>query len=134
MLVMRIFINVIVIITNDKVTGGWEQLVHFLKETSSVCFLGSGLNCTFHWKAQLLIFSKSEFNFFADISISWTFEKIELSSARILHIDVTPSRRSFIKIKNRRGPNTDPCEIPKFIFLQAFDHLTLLFAHDYFYD
>ena len=40
------------------------------KITSFSCLLRSGLNYIFHWKAHLLIFSKSEFNYFANISIS----------------------------------------------------------------
>ena len=32
--------------------------------------------------------------------------------ATILHIDVIPSGRLFMKIKNKRGPNTDPCGTP----------------------
>ena len=89
------------------------------KITSFACLLGSGLNCIFHRKTHLLIFSKSEFNCFADISISQTFEKKEVSSAKI------PSGRSFMKIQTKRGPNTDPCGTPNF------SHLILLFVYDY---
>ena len=53
-----------------KATGGWELLFLFLEKiTSFACLLGPGLNCIFHWKAHLLIFSKLEFNSFADMSI-----------------------------------------------------------------
>ena len=45
------------------------------------------------------------------------FEKSEVSSAKILHIDIIPSGESFIYIKNKRGPNTDPCGTLEFIFL-----------------
>ena len=40
------------------------------KITSFPCLLGLGLNYIFHWKAHLLVFPKSEFDSFADISIS----------------------------------------------------------------
>ena len=54
-----------------KATGGWELFFVFLEKiTLFACLLGSGLNCNFHWKTHLLVFSKSEFNSFADISIS----------------------------------------------------------------
>ena len=54
-----------------KATEGWELLFIFLEKISSFAYLlESGLNCIFHWKAHLPIFSKSEFNSFADISIS----------------------------------------------------------------
>ena len=45
--------------------------------------------------------------------------KGEVSSAKILHSDVIPSGRSFMKTKNKRGPNTGPCGTPEFIFLQS---------------
>ena len=38
------------------------------------------------------------------------------SSAKILHIEINPSGRSFVQIKNNGGPNTDPCRSPEFIF------------------
>ena len=36
------------------------------------------------------------------------FEKSEVLSAKILHIDIILSDKSFIYIKKKRGPNTDP--------------------------
>ena len=56
---------------------------------------GSGLNYIFHWYAQLLTFSKSQLNSFADLFISCTFEKRDVSSAKNLHIEVIQSGRSF---------------------------------------
>ena len=52
-----------------------------------------------------------------------TSEKREVSSAKILHIEVNPSGRSFMWIKNNSGPNTDPSETPVLFFpLQRFVH------------
>ena len=48
-----------------------------------------------------------------------TFEKSEVSSAKILHMEVILSVKSFIHIKNKSGPNTDPCGTQEFIFLQS---------------
>ena len=48
-----------------------------------------------------------------------TFEKSEVSSAEILHIEVILLGKSFIYIKNKSGPNTDPCGTPEFYFLQS---------------
>ena len=94
-------------------------MFNFLKKTTScACLLGSVLNYIFHWKAHLLIFSKPVFISFADISVSWTFAKREVSSANILHIDVFPSGRSFRKTK-QRDPHTDPFGCPDFIFLYS---------------
>ena len=45
------------------------------------------------------------------------FENSEVSSAKILHKEAIPSGESFIYIKNKSGPNTDPCGTPEFIFL-----------------
>ena len=54
-----------------KYNGGWSILLIFLlKITSWACFLGSGLNLIFHWKAQSLIFIKSLFR-----SLSLYFEQ-----------------------------------------------------------
>ena len=50
----------------------------------------------------------------------------------MLHNDVIPSGRSFMKIKNKRGPKTDPCVTPEFIFLQSdVGHLILLSVDDH---
>ena len=46
-----------------------------------------------------------------------TSEKSEVSSAKMLHMEVIPSGNSFIYIKTKIGPNTDPCGTPEFIFL-----------------
>ena len=36
-----------------------------------------------------------------------TFDKREVSPAKILHIEVIPSGKSFVYIRNKSGPNTD---------------------------
>ena len=116
-----------------KVGGGWEWTFDFQENvTSLACLLGSGLKYIFHWKAHSLIFSKSRFSFFVDSFTSSTFEKREVSSAKILHIDIIPSGRSFMWIKNKRGPNTDPCGtfIPS---TQKSDHLKQPFVYDFQY-
>ena len=64
-------------------------------------------------------FFKLWFNSFADIPISSTFTKRNESSAKILRIGVIPSGRSFIKIKKKIGPDTDPSGTPEFIFLKS---------------
>ena len=46
------------------------------------------------------------------------FLKSEVLSAKILHIGIIPSGKSFTYIKNKRRHNTDSCVAPKFIFLQ----------------
>ena len=61
-----------------------------------------------------------------------TFEKREVSSAKILNIEINPSGRSFVWIKNNSGPNTDPSETPVFFFsTQMFVQLKQRFVHDF---
>ena len=56
----------------------WSILFIFLlKITSRVCFLGSGLNLTFHWKSQSLIFIKSLFRSFAAESLYFERRRTE---------------------------------------------------------
>ena len=44
--------------------------------------------------------------------MSTIFENSDVSSANILHIDFKPSGKSFIQIKNNKGPKTEPCDTP----------------------
>ena len=39
----------------------------------------------------------------------------DVSAAKILHVELRPSLKSFIYIKNKRGPRTEPCGTPDFI-------------------
>ena len=75
------------------------------KITSLACLLGSGL--------------RSSLRLLADLCMSETFEKRDVSSANILHNEFIPSGRSFMYIKNKSGPSTDPCGIPDIIFLHS---------------
>ena len=55
-----------------------------------MCLLGSELNCIFHWNAHLLIMDKSLLRSLWDSSLSNTLEKIGVSSANNLQIDLRP--------------------------------------------
>ena len=72
----------------------------------------SGLNDIFHWYAQLEILIKSSFSCNNDRLISWTTEKIEVSSAKSLAVDDRFLDKSLIYTKNNRGPKTDPWGTP----------------------
>ena len=116
-----------------KLNGGWKLFFDFLEKiTSFVCLLESGLICIFYWKAHFLIFSWPEFNSFADISISWTFEKREVSSAKILNIDVISSGTHLWKSKIKEALILTHV-VPQNLFFstQIFNHIRLLFVHDY---
>ena len=78
-------------------------------------FLGSGLKSIFHWYAHWEITLRSRFKYLADSLGSWTIEKREVSSANNLAIELSPSGRSLIYIKNNRGPRMDPCGTPALI-------------------
>ena len=107
----------LVILLLLNLTGGWDKLFETnLREKviSFACLLGSGLNYIFHWWAQWL---KSVLNSVTDLFMSETFEKRDVSSAKILHIDIILSGISFIQIRNKRGPSTDPCGTQELIFL-----------------
>ena len=53
--------------------------------------------------------ARSRFKYLADSLRSWTTEKSDLSSANNLAMEMSPSGRSLIYIKNNRGPSRDPC-------------------------
>ena len=89
MFLIRAFSNIILIKFNRWI--GKTELDFREKITLFACLLGSGLNCIFHWYAQLLTFSKSQLSSFTDLFIF-----LEVSSAKILHIEVIPSGRSFM--------------------------------------
>ena len=65
------------------------------KITSFACFLGSGLNCIFHWLTHWLMLFGSVLSSVTLSSKSRTFEKGEVSLANVLHIEVILSGRSF---------------------------------------
>ena len=55
-----------------------------------------------------------------------TFEESEVSSAKILRMEVILSGKSFIYIKNKSGPYTGPCDNQNLFFSnQKLDHLRL---------
>ena len=89
------------------------------------CFLGSGLNCSFHWQAQLPINSKSEFKAFWELRVSITFEKSDVSSAKILRMEVISLGKSFIYISRTKMDLLLTPVIHQNLFFsnQKFEHL-----------
>ena len=87
------------------------------KWTSSACLFGSELNFIFHWRAQLLSFSRSLFHS-CETHLSQTKENRDVSSAKIFYVELRLSLKSFIYIKNKSGPRTEPCGILDFITSQ----------------
>ena len=81
------------------------------------CLLGFGLKEIFHWKAHLLIFARLELSWEFELLLSFALKKIkqkykDISPAKILNIEVNPSGKSLIYIKNRSGPRTELCRTP----------------------
>ena len=53
-----------------------------------------------------------------DLSLSNTVEKMEVPSAIILQIKIRSFGRSFMYMRNRHGPKTEPCGTPEGIIFQ----------------
>ena len=94
---------------------------------SLACLLGSVLNFFFHWKADFLTFSKSKLSFHVDSFTSSTFEKREISPAKLLDLDVIPSGRSFTQIRNKIGTNTVLVRLQNLIRNSRNDPLLMIF-------
>ena len=87
--------------------------IFFLEKiTSCAGFLGSGLKSIFHWYTHWEITLRSRFKYLADSLGCWTKEKREVSSANNLAIELSPSGRPLIYIKNNSGPRMEPCGTP----------------------
>ena len=69
----------------------------------------SSFNFTFHFLAQFLILSKSEFNISARISGSFNVNDKLVSSANNLIVDSISFTMLLIYIRYGRGPRTEPC-------------------------
>ena len=88
----------------------WEKDFHSL-------LIGSGLNNIFHWIiARLLLIFRSLFSSTVEQFLSLIFENSDVSSAKSLQIDLIPSSKSFIKIKNKIGPKAEPWGSPVKMF------------------
>lgn len=88
------------------------NIVFLLIIISSASFLGSGFKFIFHWKGQLLIFSKYPLGSPAKVIIPWITENRDVSSANSLQSLLRPSDKFLIYNKNRKGPGIDPWETP----------------------
>ena len=96
-----------------KINSGWlGYLILHKKITSWACLEGSGLKLSFHWYAQLFIFSRSLFKAITDKSVSWTTENREVSSAKSLGFYDKSFDKLLMKIKNNKGPGIGPCGTP----------------------
>ena len=85
-----------------------DFFIFFLEKiTSRPGFLGSGLKSIFQWYAHCKITLRSRFKYLADSLRPWTIKKVSL--ANNLAIELSPTGRPLIYIKNNRGPMMDPC-------------------------
>ena len=65
-----------------------------------------------------IYFLRSVFNSSRETYLSLAKENKDVSSPNILHVKQRPPLKSFIYIKNKRGPRTEPCGKPDFIVSQ----------------
>ena len=84
------------------------------------CLARSGLNFIFHWKALSLIFSTRWLRSFAEVSMSWTIENKDVSSANNLHLLLISFDESLIYIKNNKDPKMDLCGTPSWMSAQDY--------------
>ena len=85
------------------------------KTISWACFEASGLNNIFHLYPHCDILDKSSLRDSDEELESRTTEKIEVSSAKSLTFEVSPSGKSLIQTKNNKGSKTEPCGTPALI-------------------
>ena len=96
-----------IIIRSQKLLGTILHLCE--KHTPIVCYIGSGLNRIFHIYTHWLFSFKSLFSSISEWVLFIAWKKRYVSSANVLHSEVTPSGKSFIYIRNNNGPKVDPC-------------------------
>ena len=113
----------------SKVKGWWGTLLHLCeKHTSVACFTESWLSNIFHQQAhwidplidslieKWLISFKSLFSSNSECDPIVVLEKRYMSSANILHSEVTPSGKPFTYIRNNNCLETYPCGTPAKMF------------------
>ena len=80
-----------------KKSGECVAAFFFLdKIISCACLVRSGLNETFHWYDQSCIFNRTLLSVAADVLTEFTMLSKEVSSAKSLTSEISPSGRSFI--------------------------------------
>ena len=65
-------------------------------------------------------YTESRLKYLADSLRHWTIEKSDVSLADNLAMELSPSGRSLIYIKNNRGQRMDPWETPALIGSQLY--------------
>ena len=105
--------------TSFKKTWGWKGFIVFQEKITSWVFLvRSGLNIFFHWYVYSEILFKSLLISSVETLMSFTIEKIDVSSAKSLTFDIKLLGRSFMYIKSSNGHKIDPCCTPASISSQ----------------
>ena len=103
----------------DERKWAWIVTYNFArKENLNSLLLESMLKSIFHWKAHFLIIVRSLFNSRSYFLKSWYIENKDVSSVNILQINWIPSGKSWIHIKKRSSPRTNPFGTPERTFSQ----------------
>ena len=88
--------------TSLKKTWEWKDFSVFREKTTSwACLVRSGFNIIFYWYSHSDILFKSLLISSLETLMSFTIEKIDVSSAKSLNFDIKLLGRSFMYIKNR---------------------------------
>ena len=100
-----------------KIKGGCDTSFNFqLKIISGTCLLGSVLKLIFHWNVQILTFIKWLFSSFAEVLMTCTTVKRDVSSPNNFVLEDESSDKSFTSINSNDGPRMEPCETPALTF------------------
>ena len=97
-----------------KEISGWKGIETFLqKNISWACFIQSGLNFIFHCVPTHICFISHHSDHFLKILTSWTTENRKVPSGSSLHFLLSPADKSFMYIRNKRGPIMEPWGTPE---------------------
>ena len=108
------------------------ELVFRINSYSRACLLGSELKFIFHCTVHSEIFVRSLFRLTVFLVISCTVENEEVSSAKSFGLDCKQFGKSFMHIKNNKGPKLIFVErLHSSLSMMRTDHLKLLFVCDF---
>ena len=90
----------------------WLGFLCVRKESLGLVLMQQGYINIFHLYPHYDLLDKSSLRDSDEELESRTTEKIEVSSAKSLTFEVSPSSKSLIQTKNNKGSRTEPCGTP----------------------
>ena len=82
-------------------------------------FIWIWIKFNFPLESPIAYFFRSLINSSRETYLSWTKKNRDVSSAKILHVEIRPSLKSFIYIKIKRRPRSESCETLNFTTSQG---------------